>query len=104
MEDLIYTICGKDGDISVLNDIGNNPNYVFTIDPTFKTITLFNDLGSIINVNSWIECANYVNGGWISDNIDLFNGEKKLFFIGTFGVIIYFFIKIYFKRSRALFL
>ena len=39
-----------------------------------------NSEGKIINVNSWIECANYVNGGWFSDKIDLINGEKLVLY------------------------
>lgn len=80
MEERIFEICGKSGDLVLLNQIGNDPNFVFKNDPNFQTIILFNDAGTRINVNSWIECANYVNGGWISDSIDLINGEKIVFF------------------------
>ena len=65
--EIIEKICGvKKGNFS-LNDIGNDPNFVFENDPNFATITLFYEDGKVINVNSWIECANYVNGGWTNN-------------------------------------
>ena len=42
------------------------PNFVFENDPLFSTITLYDVDGNVINVNSWVECAHYVNGGWSS--------------------------------------
>lgn len=81
MIEKIKQICGNEGDITLLNNIANDPNFVFENDPAYETVVLFNESGSIINVNSWLECANYVNGGWISSQVDLVNGEKILFFI-----------------------
>ena len=31
-------------------------------------------------VNSWIECANYVNGGWVNNIVGDWNYERNLFF------------------------
>ena len=81
--------------------IGNNPSFVFKNDPDFSTIVLYDVDGNIINVNSWIECAHYVRGGWSSrvnfSSID----EEKVFFIRTF--LIFFLtssIYFYLKRKR----
>ena len=73
-------ICGESDIIPDFAAIGNNPNFVFQNDPDFKTIKLFDESGNIVNVNSWLECANYVNGGWTDNISDFFNGEKYLFF------------------------
>jgi len=86
----IERICGLSDYIPDFEAIGNNPNYVFTNDPNYLTVQLLDSNGSVINVNSWIECANYVNGGW-SDNLKTFiNYEKYLFFVlivATFSYI-----------------
>lgn len=90
MSEEIFLICGDDGNITDLDKIGNDPNFVFTNDPNFETIVLMNSEGKIINVNSWIECANYVNGGWFSDKIDLINGEKLVLYTTIILLIIHF--------------
>ena len=79
MENEIIGICGN-GSLAELELIGNDPNFVFVNDVNFPTLVLYNDQGSVINVNSWIECANYVNGGWFDGVYDLINGEKYVFF------------------------
>ena len=59
----IVNICGQSDNTISLESIANDPNFVFTNDPNYETKVLYFSDGSIINVNSWIECANYVNGG-----------------------------------------
>tara|TARA_B100001113_G_scaffold351751_1_gene351506 strand:- start:4033 stop:4341 length:309 start_codon:yes stop_codon:yes gene_type:complete len=74
-------ICG-DSDLKPdFEAIGNNPNFVFENDPNFETVRLFDLDGNIVNVNSWLECANYVNGGWTDYSSDFTNGEQYFFFI-----------------------
>ena len=46
----------------------------------FETIRLFDAENNIVNVNSWLECANYVNGGWTNDVSDFVNGEQVIVF------------------------
>ena len=92
MENKIRGICG-DGSLSELEKIGNDPNFVFKNDLDFETVILYNDQGSVINVNSWIECANYVNGGWFDGVYDLINAEKYLFFGSITFLMIYNLIK-----------
>lgn len=91
MENKIIGICGN-GSISELEQIGNDPNFVFINDVNYQTVVLYNEQGSVINVNSWIECANYVNGGWFDGIYDLINAEKYVFFMSAFLLVVYKFI------------
>ena len=60
-------ICGvSPQDSENLNFQVSDPNFVFENDPLFETVVLYDRDGNIVNVNSWIECAHYVNGGWSS--------------------------------------
>lgn len=88
----IKKICGdKIGNFD-LENIGNDPNFVFTNDPNFETLVLYGPDNKIINVNSWIECANYVNGGWSSSILQNTNYEKYYFyFIALFSIGIFVF-------------
>ena len=45
-------------------EIGNDPNYVFKIDPTFNPVSLIDVDGNVAIVNSYEECQHYVQGGW----------------------------------------
>jgi hypothetical protein len=99
MDDLIKKICGDSKEVFNPEEIGNNPDFVFNSDPSFATKILYDVEGNIINVNSWLECANYVNGGWSDELIDLFNGEKYLFILTVFGIITYAAIN-YLKKRR----
>ena len=93
MDSIIKKVCG-DSDIKFdAETIANNPNFVFTPDESFQSITLYNSEGGVINVNSWLECANYVNGGWFSSISDLINYEKRLFFTLIFVTFVYEFIR-----------
>ena len=86
-------ICGESDIIPDFAAIGNNPNFVFQNDPDFETIKLFDESGNIVNVNSWLECANYVNGGWTDNISDFFNGEKYIFFVTLLITCSYILIK-----------
>lgn len=81
----IYKICGESDLLPELEKIQSDPSFVFEPDPSFNPITLFNEIGDTIMVNSWIECANYVNGGWTNFLIETINYEKYLFFILGLG-------------------
>jgi hypothetical protein len=63
---LVEKSCGINNTGQPFPNIGNDPNFVFKNDPLFSTVTLYDINGNVINVNSWIECAHYVNGGWSS--------------------------------------
>lgn len=101
MKDKIIAICGNNNQFDLLDNISNNPNYVFENDPGYETVVLLNESGNIINVNSWIECANYVNGGWFNSNYIETNGEKYLFYISCLCLVIAVIYK-YFKNANEI--
>ena len=63
---------------------------MFNNDPNYETLVLYGPEGQIINVNSWIECANYVNGGWSSGLVETVNYEMYYFFALLSSTILYF--------------
>ena len=74
----IESQCGiKPIDVEIV-EIGSDPNFIFVNDPNFNTLTLYDVEGNIINVNSWTECAHYVNGGWFNSQIINFSGDKYM--------------------------
>ena len=81
MSNQIENICGISEIVPDFESIGNNPNFVFTPDPYFQSLPLYDNLGNTINVNSWLECANYVNGGWVNEALTYISYEKELFII-----------------------
>tara|TARA_B100000925_G_C21785619_1_gene378177 strand:+ start:285 stop:593 length:309 start_codon:yes stop_codon:yes gene_type:complete len=84
--------CGQNFNNEQLPDIINDPNFVFNNDPNFATVVLYDLDGNIVNVNSWIECAHYVSGGW-STSFSNFDGNI-FFLISTIGLFsLYLFIK-----------
>ena len=77
-----------------LNFQVSDPNFVFENDPLFETIVLYDRDGNVVNVNSWIECAHYVNGGWDTVNYQNFGGDQVIFF----GLVITFSFYIFLRR------
>ena len=63
-------------------------NFIFENDPNFDAVRLFDFDGNIVNVNSWLECANYINGGWTNNVSDFINGEKILFFLFCSAIVL----------------
>lgn len=94
MNAYIEKICGESEITPDFDAIASNPAFVFDPDETYETLVLYNSEGSIINVNSWLECANYVNGGWFDNINNLINYEKRLFFILLFFATSYITIEI----------
>ena len=62
--DKIESICGVYPNNFEKPDITSDPNYVFVNDPSYSARQLFDSEGSTVFVNSFIECAHYVDGGW----------------------------------------
>tara|TARA_B100001057_G_C22801166_1_gene931567 strand:+ start:1241 stop:1549 length:309 start_codon:yes stop_codon:yes gene_type:complete len=75
---IIENNCGQSSNNDELIEIGNDPNFVFENDPTFNTVVLYDLDGNVVNVNSWLECAHYVNGGWTTS---FSNFDGNLFFL-----------------------
>ena len=67
-------------------------------DPSFETIRLFDIDGNVINVNSWFECANYVNGGWTL-NYNNFSGDLFFFGITSGLLLLYFSLKVFTSKN-----
>tara|TARA_B100001939_G_C16917535_1_gene607659 strand:- start:1050 stop:1358 length:309 start_codon:yes stop_codon:yes gene_type:complete len=88
-------ICGQSDLKPDFEAIGNNPNFVFENDPNFESLRLFDFDGNVVNVNSWLECANYVNGGWTNNISDFTNGEQILFFLFCSTIV----LATYFQRK-----
>lgn len=65
----IDNTCGPQPTGITYTDPGNDPNFVFTNDPNFEVVALFDVEGNIVNVNSWLECVHYLRGGWTSTQI-----------------------------------
>lgn len=80
-------------------DPGNNPNFVFSNDPNFELLTLFDIDGNKVGVNSWVECAHYVNGGWSNVQIVNFQGDKVLFF-GILIISVFSSLFFYIKQNK----
>ena len=74
----IESQCGVKPTDAEIVEIGSDPNFVFVNDPNFDTVILYDIEGNVINVNSWIECAHYVNGGWVNSVIANYPGDKYL--------------------------
>ena len=75
----ILEICGDSNTVFDPAAISNDPNFVFENDLNFQAITLYDPEGNVINVNSWLECANYVNGGWTNILMESSNLDQRLF-------------------------
>ena len=77
-------VCGEaPKDTENLNFQVSDPNFVFENDPSYQTIVLYDRDGNVVNVNSWIECANYVEGGWTNGLITSSNSEMYYFLFLT---------------------
>ena len=100
-QDAINAICGDRPENFVVPDIGNDPNFVFENDPNFEALKLYNSEGDVIFVNSWVECANYVSGGW-SNNIISSNHDELFFYFLSSLLLGYFLIKRYLSKKEKL--
>lgn len=92
MNKKIENICGLNNTNDKLIDVGNNPNFVFNPDPLYENIILYDAEGNKIIVNSWIECAHYVSGGWTNELISIYSLEG-LFSFMSISLLTYFLIK-----------
>ena len=57
MDSIIKKICGDSEITFDLESIASNPNFVFTPDENYQSLTLYNTEGGVINVNSWLELS-----------------------------------------------
>ena len=84
--------CGLNNTDDTLTDVGNSPDFVFNPDPLYENIILFDLEGNKIIVNSWIECAHYVSGGWSNKLISTLSLQNLFSFVCV-SLVTYFLIK-----------
>ena len=83
--ELIKNICGINNQDQNLDVIKSDPNFVFQPDSNFQSLNLYDVEGNAVTVNSWLECAHYVSGGW--DYIPTLAIESE-FHIIIFGIAV----------------
>ena len=94
----IERVCGLKPPDQEFVEIASDPNFVFLNDPNFTTLRLYDIEDNIINVNSWLECAHYVSGGWSVNPATNLSGDM-LFLLIIVGIAIsYTTIKLSIKR------
>ena len=72
----IIEICGEYPEDFSKSITSNDPNFVFTPDPLYDPRLVFDNEENYVTVNSFIECENYVSGGW--DFIPYYQNEIQL--------------------------
>ena len=79
----VIKICGNYPESFIKEDIASNPNFVFTNDPNFDSVNVYDTEGNTAIVNSFQECEHYVMGGWNKDLTGLqeINLQYSLVFI-----------------------
>ena len=101
-DEVVISLCGPYPKDFVDLDIPSNPNFVFENDVNYESIQLFDYDGNSVFVNSFIECAHYVSGGW--DFIPtVFNETRNHYYILIFVIVslsIQFSLKKIFKLSN----
>ena len=97
----VNNICGESDGTFDLSSIGSDPNFVFENDPNFEALKLYNSEGDVIFVNSWVECANYVSGGW-SNNIISSNHDELFFYFLSSLLLGYVLIKRYLSKKEKI--
>ena len=89
------TICGFPKEGEFLPDIGSDTNFIFVNDASFESVRLIDIDGNIVNVNSWIECAHYVKGGWSKNQDSLITSEYTLFLVLSLSITFYLGIRVF---------
>lgn len=101
-DELVISLCGEYPKDFVDLDIASNPNFVFENDVNYESVQLFDYDSNSVFVNSFIECAHYVKGGW--DFIPtVFNETRIHYYVLIFLIVslsIQFSLKKFFKLSN----
>lgn len=75
----IISLCGQYPPGFEEVDILSNPDFIFSNDPSYDTVRLYDIDGNTVFVNSFLECQHYVKGGWDF----LFTERNEIFFHNT---------------------
>ena len=101
-DELVISLCGEFPKDFVDLDIASDPNFVFENDVNYESVQLFDYDSNSVFVNSFIECAHCVKGGW--DFIPtVFNETRNHYYILIFLIVslsIQFSLKKFFKLSN----
>tara|TARA_B110000003_G_C16572202_1_gene504767 strand:- start:837 stop:1151 length:315 start_codon:yes stop_codon:yes gene_type:complete len=82
-------VCGSKPSNMEFILVGNDPNFVYQIDPSYQVKILYDAESNIINVNSWLECGNYVAGGWSDVLPGMINWERSILIIYSLIIVSY---------------
>ena len=96
-EQNLINICGEQPEGVNYIDPGNDPNFVFTSDPAFDVVTLFDVEGNSVFVNSFTECHHYANGGW-NYTPTLRNESDYHDFLVVFSIVAIFLANLFFRK------
>tara|TARA_B100001939_G_scaffold344798_1_gene360007 strand:- start:488 stop:790 length:303 start_codon:yes stop_codon:yes gene_type:complete len=97
----VKELCGVNEAGESFKSINSDGLLIFTNDPNYEAVQLWNKLNNTIMVNSFQECEHYVLGGWNSTkslNIEYFSLFVILVTLTVFLVIKK--IKLKFKNDR----
>ena len=89
---LVIRLCGEYPEGFEPINLESNPDFIFTNDPAYEIVKLYDYDENSVFVNSFIECEHYVSGGWGFNqliNNELFYQEIFIYLV-IFGIIITF--------------
>jgi hypothetical protein len=99
MNNDVIQICGPYPDGFTKAAISSDANYVFTNDPDFLPVKVWEVDSNSVFVNSFKECEHYVSGGWnyIPGQNSEYLLQNQISLIIVFAFVTYLFIK---KRTK----
>ncbi len=102
MKNDVTHICGPYPDGFVKDAINSDPNFVFTNDPNFGPVKVWDIDGNSIFVNSFTECEHYVSGGWsyIPEQNSEYLLQNQIGMLVAFVLITYLFVTRKIKLSK----
>jgi hypothetical protein len=74
---IVTKICGAYPPGFTEKEILSNPNFIFSNDPEYSAVQLFDSQENTVFVNSFLECQHYVKGGW--DFLPIQRNEEDFF-------------------------
>ena len=84
----ITDICGDYPNGFEKKDFESNPNYLFVNDENYAGVTVYDEEGNSVFMNSFEECEHYVSGGWSFNS----NTSNETFYENSIAVFIIFFL------------
>ena len=83
IEEGIVKFCGEYPEGFKNIEIESDPSFVFEKDDSFENVTLYDEEGNTVTVNSFLECHHYVNGGWDYNPIQ----SSEQYYINVLGLV-----------------